>query len=81
LKILFLFTTIQFIGFILYIIIILFFVFLQGLAFTLAERKALKIEGLLPPYVINQDVNNKEIYSEKYLFQLFLLLLCSFGTT
>ena len=28
----------------------------KGLAFTLAERKALKIEGLLPPFVIGQDL-------------------------
>lgn len=36
----------------------------QGLAFTLAERKALKIEGLLPPYVINQELQVKRVLEQ-----------------
>jgi malate dehydrogenase (oxaloacetate-decarboxylating)(NADP+) len=36
----------------------------KGLAFTLAERKELKIEGLLPPYVINQDVQVRRVLEQ-----------------
>ena len=36
----------------------------KGLAFTLAERKALKIEGLLPPYVIDQPLQVKRVLEQ-----------------
>lgn len=36
----------------------------KGLAFTLAERKALKIEGLLPPYVIDQPLQVKRVLDQ-----------------
>lgn len=38
--------------------------FNKGLAFTLEERKALKIEGLLPPYVIDQSVQVERVLDQ-----------------
>lgn len=37
---------------------------LSGLAFTLEERKALKIEGLLPPYVIDQSIQVERVLDQ-----------------
>lgn len=53
----------------------------KGLAFTIAERRELKIEGLLPPYVINQDVqvarvmqNYRALTSDLARYQFLLAL-------
>jgi hypothetical protein len=35
-----------------------------GLAFTMAERRELRIEGLLPPYVISQSVQVQRVLEQ-----------------